>query len=112
MFGTTRSWKREFTVNEFIIFSNKLELIMNNVIKNDIKTSTSTKGYMSGFSGFVQVVHKMKMKLKKETFIGDEVSVAVDINYNQPIAHQIESGLNSVINRSQDPMLRLMDFST
>ena len=37
MFGTTHSWKREFTVNEFIIFSDKLELIMKQVVENGIK---------------------------------------------------------------------------
>ena len=58
MFGTTRSWKREFTVNEFIIFSNKLELIMTNVINNDIKTATSNKGYMTRFRGFSEVIKK------------------------------------------------------
>ena len=109
MFGTTHSWKREFIVNDFIIFSNKLELIMNNVMKNDIKTGTLTKGYMTGFSGFVEVVRKMKTKLKKEIFIGDEVSVAVDVNYNQSIARQIEPGLIGIINRSQGPMLHLME---
>ena len=66
MFGTNCSWKREFIVNEFIIFSNKLELIMKTVIDNDIKTRTSSKGYMAGFSGFVEVVGRMKKKLKKK----------------------------------------------
>ena len=82
---------------------------MTNVIKNDIKTDMSTKGYMTGFSGFAEVVRKMKNKLKKEIFIGDDVSVAVDVNYNQSIARQIEPGLIGVINRSQEPMLRLME---
>ena len=109
MFGTTHSWKREFIVNDFIIFSNKLELIMNNVMKNDIKTGTLTKGYMTGFSGFVEVVRKMKTKLKKEIFIGDEVSVAVDFNYNKSVVSQIERGFIGVINRSQEPIIRLVE---
>ena len=37
------------------------------------------------------------------------MSVAVDVNYNQSIARQIEPGLIGVINRSQEPMLRLME---
>ena len=82
---------------------------MTNVINNDIKTGTSNKGYMTGFRGFAEVINKMKTKLKKEVFIGDEVSVAVDINYNKPVAPQIETGLIGVINRSQEPILRLMD---
>ena len=109
MFGTTQSWKREFTVNEFIIFSNKIELIMTNVIKNDIKTGTSNKEYMTGFRGFAEVVNKMKSKLKKEIYICNEVSVAVDINYNKSVASQIELGLIGVINRSQEPIIRLME---
>ena len=46
---------------------------MTNVIKNDIKTGTSNKGYMTGFRGFAEFVNKMKSKLKKETFKVDEV---------------------------------------
>ena len=41
--------------------------------------------------------------------MGDEVSVAVDINYNKSVAPQIEPGLIKVINRSQEPILRLME---
>ena len=58
MFGTTGSWKREFTVNEFIIFFNKLEIILNNLIEQGIYTGTSSKGYMSGFTGFAEVLRK------------------------------------------------------
>ena len=82
---------------------------MTNVIKNDIKTGTSNKGYMAGFCGFAEVVNKMKSKLKKEIYVDDEVSVAVDINYNKSISPQIELGLVGVINISEKPMLRLME---
>ena len=108
MFGTTHSWKREFTVNEFIIFSNKLELIMTSVINHDIKTATSSKGYMTGFTGFAEVVNKIKNKLKKEKFVHEESTVAVDVNYNRPLSHQIEKGLIEVINKTQPPILKLM----
>ena len=108
MFGTTRSWKREFTVNEFIIFSNKLELIMTSVINHDIKTATSSKGYMTGFAGFAEVVNKVKNKMKKEKFVHEESTVAVDVNYNKPLSHQIEKGLIEVINKTQQPILKLM----
>ena len=60
MFGTTQSWKRELTVNQFIIFSNKLELIMTSVINHDIKIGTSSKGYITGFVGVAEVVSKIK----------------------------------------------------
>ena len=65
MFEMICSWKREFTVNEFIIFFNKLEIIMKNVIENDINTGTSSKGYMTGFAEFTEVVGRMKKKFKK-----------------------------------------------
>ena len=61
--GMIRSWKREFTVGEFITFTNKLEIIMRNVIESDIKTSTSTKGYMTGFQGFFDVTNCIRNKL-------------------------------------------------
>ena len=108
MFGTTRSWKREFTVNEFIIFSNKLEMIMTSVITHGIKTGTSSKGYMTGFAGFADVVRKIKNKLKKERYVHDEVTVAVDVNYNKTLSPQIENGLIGVINRTQQLILKLM----
>ena len=82
---------------------------MTNVINNDIKTGTSNKGYMTGFRGFAEVVNKMKSKLKKEIYVSDEVLVAVDINYNKSVAPQTETGLIGIINRSQEPILRLMD---
>ena len=51
----------------------------------------------------------MKSKLKKEIYIGDEVSVAVDINYNQSVAGQMEPVLIGVVNKSQEPISRLME---
>ena len=108
MIGTTCSWKREFTVNKFIIFSNKLEIILNNVIEKGIKTGTSSKGYTSEFTGFAEVITKMKSKLKKGTFVSEEISVAVDIDYNKSVSSQIEPGLVGLINRIQGPILRLM----
>ena len=51
-FGITRSWRHEFTINEFLTYSNKLDIFLKNVIENGICTSSSTKGYMHGFKGF------------------------------------------------------------
>ena len=58
-FGTARSWRREFSVNKFIIYCNKVDFIMKNVLQFDIKTSTTQKGYMHGFQGFANVVKKL-----------------------------------------------------
>ena len=58
-FGTARSWKREYMVNKFIIYCNKIEFIMKNVLQLNIKTSTTQKGYMHGFQGFANVVEKL-----------------------------------------------------
>ena len=55
-FGTARSWRREFTINEFLTYSNKLYLILKNIIEHGICSSTSSKGYMYGFKGFAEVV--------------------------------------------------------
>ena len=51
-FGTASSWSREFTINELLTYSNKLDIILKNVIEHGICTSSSTKGYMHGFKGF------------------------------------------------------------
>ena len=64
-FGTARSWHREFTVDEFIIYCNKVDFIMKNVLEYDIKTSTTQKGYMHGFQGFANVVKKNQFKIEK-----------------------------------------------
>ena len=40
---------------------------MQQVIVNGIKTVTSSKEYMTGCPGLVEVIGKMKIKLKKET---------------------------------------------
>ena len=37
------------------------------------------------------------------------MSVSVDINYNKPVVPQIEPGLIEVINRSQEPILCLIE---
>ena len=81
---------------------------MRNVIENDIKTGTSEKGYMTGFTGFANVVKNIRDKLKKQMDISEEFSVAVDIDYDQPISSQIESGLITVIKRTQKSIVHLM----
>ena len=62
---------------------------------------------MSGFTGFTEVVSKMKSKLKKVIYVGDKESVAVDVNYNQSLSIQIEPGLIGVINRTQEQIVSL-----
>lgn len=42
-FGTARGWRREFTVNEFITYCNKLEILMKNLIQSDIKQQPVAK---------------------------------------------------------------------
>ncbi len=46
IFGTACSWRRKFTVNEFIIYANKLETIIKHVIKNGINTAILRKGLL------------------------------------------------------------------
>ena len=88
MLDTTCSWKKKFTVKKFIIFSNKLEIILNNVIEKRINTGSSSKRYMSGFTGFAEVITKMKSKLNKGIFVSEEISIAVDVDYNKSISSQ------------------------
>ena len=108
MFGTARSWRREFTVNKFIIYSNKLEIIMNNVINNDIKMATSSKGYMNGFAGFASAVKNLQDKLKKENFTSEQNEFAVEIDYSKSISAQIEPTLIEIIERTRKPIINLM----
>lgn len=73
-FGTARSWRREFTINEFIAYSNKLVIILKNVMEHGISKSSSNKGYMHGFKGFTDVISKIKQKLRKEPSIASDDS--------------------------------------
>ena len=109
-FGTARSWRREFTVNEFLIYCNKIDYIMKNVVEHDIRTSTSQKGYMHGFQGFANVVKEMNSKLSKKNVPNVVDSWAVDVDYNStvPIIEQISSKVVKAIKRIQGPILNLM----
>ena len=109
-FGTARSWRREFSVNEFIIYSNKIDFIMKNVLQFDLKTSTTKKGYMHGFQGFANVVKKINQKLCKNKFERELDLWAVDVEYNStiPVVEQINNKVVSTIKRIQGPVLNLM----
>ena len=109
-FGTARSWKREFTINEFLTYTNKIDFIMKNVLQYDIKTSTSQKGYMHGFQSFANVVKEINSKLsnkdKQEKF--DPWSVDIDYKSATPIVDQINEKVITAIKRIQQPVLTLM----
>ena len=107
-FGTIRSWKREFTVGEFISYSNKLEIVMHNAIENGILSGTSSKGYMTGFKGFADVVRNIKMKLSKGADEENGIDISIDIDYSLPVSDQIEKKLIEVVSRTQAPILRIM----
>ena len=95
-------------MNEFINFFNKQDMIMTSVITHGINKGTSSKGYMTVFGGFADVVSKIKNKLKKERYVHDEVTLAVDINYNKPLSREIEKGLIGVIGGTQQLILNVM----
>ena len=109
-FGTARSWRREFTICEFITYCNKVDIIMKNVIEHDIKTSTSNKGYMHGFQGFTNVVRNIREKLAKEkdSKKQDDWSVEVDYTFPIPLIDQIEDKVISAINRIRIPIVNIM----
>ena len=98
-FGTARSWKHEFSVNEFIIYCNKVDFIMKNVLQFDIKTSTTQKGYIHGFQGFANVVKKIHLKLPKNKFENELDSWTIDVDYNStiPVIEQIGNKVISAI---------------
>ena len=108
-FGTVRSWRREFTINEFITYSNKLNIILKNVMEHGIATATSNKGYMHGFKGFTNVVSKIRDKLKKENLNISNDTWAVDVDYKgSPIIEQIQDNIIASIRRINGPMINIM----
>ena len=78
------------------------------MIEDDIKTGTSSKRYIVGFTGFTRFAEvigsKMKIKLKNEKYVDGKVSAVVYVNYNQSLSLQIESRLLDVINRIKQPL--------
>ena len=109
-FGTTRSWKREFTINEFLSYSDKVDIILKNVIEHGICTSSSSKGYMQGFKGFAEVVCKIKDKLIKKKKLITEDSWAVDVDYEGlPIIEQIEGKIIGAIGRINPAVFNIMN---
>ena len=108
-FGTARSWRREFTINKFLTYSNKLDIILKNIIEHGICTSSSTKGYMHGFKGFAGVISKIKEKLTKRNKIISDDSWAMDIDYEGlPIIEQIEGKVMGAIGRINPAVLNIM----
>ena len=109
IFGTIRSWRREFTINEFLTQSNKLEIILKNVIEKGIYTSSSNKGYMHGFKGFTDVVSKIKQKLTKKTSIISDDSWVMDVDCNGlPKIEQIHDKMIAAIGRINTSVLNVM----
>ena len=74
-FGTAKNWRQEFTINKFLTYCNKKDLIMKNVLENNIKTKTSQKGCMHGFQGFANVVKKWIQNLHKRIKRGKLIHV-------------------------------------
>ena len=111
-FGKARSWRRKFTINEFLIYSYKIDFIMKNVLEHDIKTSTSQKGYMHGFQSFANVMKKINLKLSKKEKNNKIDTWAVDIDYlsTTPIVDQMNSKVIEAIRRIQIPVLNLMQL--
>ena len=100
---------REFTINEFLTYSTKLDLILKNVIESDIHTSSSNRGYTHGFKGFVDVVSKIKNKLTKKALVTKDDSWAVDVDYSgPPTIDQIQDKIIDVITRINTQVLNLM----
>ena len=79
------------------------------MIESDIRSCSSTKGYMQGFKGFADVVSKIKDKLMKKSSVCDDNSWAVDVDYSgTPIIEQIQHKILGAIKRINTPILNLM----
>ena len=109
-FGTARSWRCEFTINKFMIYCNKINFIMKNVLQHDVKTSTSKKGYFHGFQGFTDVVKRINLKLSNPETDPNLDTWAIDVDYNSttPVVEQINHKVRSAINRVQASVLGLI----
>jgi hypothetical protein len=107
-FGTACSHKREFTAQDFCFFVDNIGTIFTHISKFDFNTTTSDKGYMSGFRGFMKTVSNITKKSSANTADGGADDDAIDVDYSPPIATQIESLFIEAIQETQGHMLHLM----
>ena len=71
---------------------------MKNAIENDIRTGSSSKGYIHGFKGFVDVVSRIKNKLTKKISTKQGDSWAVDAEHSDiPKIEQIQDKIIGTI---------------
>jgi hypothetical protein len=107
-FGTARSHKREFTARDFCLFVDNIGTIFTHISKFYFNATTSDKGYMSGFHGFMKTVSNITKKSSANTADGGADDDAIDVDYSRPIATQIESLVIEALQETQGPMLHLM----
>ena len=106
-FGNARQFgAREFTVQGFLNFIEKLENVLKGIMMG-LKSTTSSKGYMSGFKGFMDSIKRVTGQ-RKESQQEQRNDVGVEIDYNKPIADQIEPNILMVIQECQHEMMKLL----
>ena len=66
-FGQLRTWNREFSAAQLVIFTKKLELMIESCIRSNLCTGRSgIKGYQAGFEGFRNSIISMLEKRKEK----------------------------------------------
>eukprot|EP00918_Siedleckia_nematoides_P019598 GHVU01041807.1.p1 GENE.GHVU01041807.1~~GHVU01041807.1.p1 ORF type:complete len:777 (+),score=97.28 GHVU01041807.1:224-2332(+) len=115
-FGTMRQHRREFSVKDLIERVGVLETAFKNVTQFNIRSSSSSKGYMAGFDDYAKAVGGM---LRKQSNAANSSSAdqsgpveagGVDVDYegSVPVAKQIEQQFLDVVNGASMEMRRLL----
>jgi hypothetical protein len=91
-FWTAHSHKWEFTAQDFCLFVDNIGTIFAHIPKFDFNTTTSDKGYMSGFRGFMKTMSNItKISSANTADGGADDDDAIHVDYSRPISTQIKS---------------------
>jgi hypothetical protein len=102
-FGTARSHKQEFTARDFCLFVDKIGTIFTHISKFDFNTTTSDKGYMSGFRGFVKTVSNISKKVQQIQLTEALMMMQFMLIIPGPLQHRSNHWLLKQCKRHNDP---------
>ena len=112
-FGCTRQKKREFTVSDFVMYVESLEIALREMVEYNLRSGGGT-GYVSTFSGFLsQCVSQIATENSSSSNEHLNVSTfeGVDVDYNDSttsVASQIEEEVITNINTATESLVTFL----
>ena len=106
-FGHLRTWNADFNMLEFTHFCKKLDRILHAIFNSDLNSGRgSSKGYLSGFTGYKQSIQKM-LSSRRSSQASSTVQTleenddsAIELNYNVRAVDQLQQNVMGIINEA------------